>query len=176
VKPEEQDFLRSHLEKSQTAFEDAIGNVDAAAWLAEPAPERWSIGLCAEHVAIVSGRVLALVQALAEKPEEPFNEAESERKDALVLQVAENQQKFQAPAAIHPVSRYNSPQAALADFVPVYQKLIDLVEQNPTWLRGRFQKHPILEKLDGYQWILAGSCHTLRHVAQIREIERQLVR
>ena len=164
-------FLLDHLKKSGEGFEAAVASTGPI-WLESPGEGQWSIGQCAEHVVSVEQRIQARVEKLAELEAEAFDDADRERKDRLVLSVANRETKVQAPAAVHPAAKYPGLEEMLKDFRKAHSGLIRLAEGYPSWLRGRFVEHPVLKKLDGHQWILTASCHAVRHTAQIEEIKR----
>jgi DinB superfamily len=177
VDSEQQAFLLTHLKQSQIAFEDALHDCDDSDWSTEVTPGTWSIAHCAEHIVIVESLTVGRLQKIREMPEEAFDEADSARKDAIILRsVPVADTKVSAPERARPVSRYGSRQSALKDFYENHQVFCNLVQENEPWLRGRFTEHPMLKKLDGYQWILTVSCHTLRHVAQMREVQKRLAK
>ena len=171
---DQREFLVSHLENSGRVVENAIQGLDPDQWFAEPGPERWSVGQCAEHIVSVESRIAGLLNRMPEMPDEPSDEAEGAQKDVLVQRVATRETRVQAPPALHPESKYKTADDFLEGFRESHSKLQRVASENPAWLRRRFQEHPILKKLDGYQWLLAASCHTLRHAAQIEEVKELL--
>src|SRR5262249_61943916 len=58
---EERDKAVAELEGSKKAFLDATKGLSAAQWNFKPAPERWSIAECAEHIALSEGLIVGLV-------------------------------------------------------------------------------------------------------------------
>lgn len=120
---------------------------------------------------MVESAVAKRVSTFAARDPEAFDQSDSDRKDHVVLRAAERNVKVQAPPTMTPNSRYQSPAAMLTDFRSAHAKLLELAADFPDWLRGRFTEHMVFKKLDGYQWILVSSCHTMRHTAQILEIK-----
>ena len=160
--------------RSQTELEQALAGVHQSTWNRKPSPEQWSISECAEHILTVEQAVAGRLQTLQTLPPEPFNEAEQLRKDELMMRVLDRSVKIQAPAGLEPTSRYANPTEVLEEFGKVHSRFTLLASEFPDWLRGRFAEHPVFKKLDGYQWMLAGACHTMRHTAQILEVKEAL--
>jgi len=175
LEPEKQQFLIDHLAASANDFEAAISNADPARWSTRTAPDRWSIAEIAEHILILDTRVATLASTIQEWPEEPYDAEHSARKDQLILTIAENREtRISAPPTVLPTGSL----ASATEFYPGFHKsqeaLIRAVRENPQLLRGRFREHPLLKKLDGYQWLLVCSCHRRRHLSQIQEVARDL--
>ena len=174
MNPEQQAFLLSNLEASRAALERAVSACTEPEWSTKASPESWSVSECSDHIVTTESLILLRIGKLPEIPEETYSEAESVQKDQIILQIAERTGKAEAPAPTKPASRFASNEEMLAAFHSTRERYLLLVQDNPAWLRGRFLNHPMLKKLDGYQWILSASCHTLRHVAQIEEVRQQL--
>src|SRR5271154_7639686 len=72
-----------------------------------PAPGRWTVAECLEHIAFVEGRLLGLVQKLLETPPDPSKRSAMEGKDnALFVDVAGRVVRFQAPDYVAPTGRW----------------------------------------------------------------------
>lgn len=166
----DRDFLVRHLEDSRDEFEAAIRGSAVEIWAVRPEPERWSVRECVEHVLIVEQRILASVDQLREAAAEPFDEAANAKKDEAILSIVRRDQPRQAPLLAQPSGRLENRDGGISEFRATRQRLQGIAEQYPAWLRGRFREHPLLGKLDGHQWLLAASCHSLRHADQVREI------
>jgi hypothetical protein len=80
--------------------------------------------------------------------------------------------KIEAPTLVRPAGKL----ASAADFYPRFREtqasLTRTATNSAALLRGRFREHPVLKKLDGYQWLLVCSCHRRRHMEQIEDVKR----
>ncbi len=152
-------------------MEAALSDIDPAAWSYKANPVEWSIRDCAEHVVMVETAVARRVGSFCEREPEAFDESKSHLKDQLVLRAADRSTKVQAPPTMAPSGRYPSCEAMLSDFRKTHSQLLKIANDFPEWLRGRFTEHMVFKKLDGYQWLLVSSCHTMRHTAQILELK-----
>ena len=177
LEPEKQQFLIHHLAQSAADFETAIASADPAHWTTRPAPDAWSIAEIAEHVLMIDGIVVQLCAKFEEWPEEHYDLEHCARKDQLVIRVAEQREtKIQAPPQVLPTGKLSSAGEFYPGFRAAQKSLTDGASRNPELLRGRFREHPILKKLDGYQWLLVCSCHRRRHMGQIEEVKKTLAR
>jgi len=171
----EKAFLIEHLQATAALFESSIRDLDYAAWT-RAGEGQWSAGQCAEHALAIEKLVAQFLPAMAQLPEEPFDAEKNARKDEMILGVAERgATKIQAPPQLHPGNEPRPVAEVLAEFEQAHGTLLRIAAEFPQWLRGRFREHPILKKLDGYQWILVTSCHTRRHLKQMEELQQQYV-
>lgn len=167
-------FLSSHYEQSQNAFEEAIGDVEPGLWSRVPEPGRWSVWQCASHIVQVESRIFGRIGTLATMQDQASEQEDASHRDALVLQIPSRAKRVKAPEAMEPPKDGPGKDELLTGFRRAHGELTDLIDRNPPWLRGRYVEHPMLKELDGYQWLLAASGHTLRHVAQIQEVKQQI--
>ncbi len=174
MQPVDSEFLIQHLRESKAELQAVLRDVAENEWFASPGAGRWSVGQCAEHIVTVGQRILGLLGRMQEMAATEYDAAASARKDKLVLGVADRETRVKAPDALEPQSRIKNQEAALTEYGAVHDELEGIAKRAPEWLRGRFIPHPILNDMDGYQWLLAISGHTRRHVAQIAEIKQQL--
>jgi hypothetical protein len=173
LEPDKQQFLIHHLAQSAADFEKAIAGVPPEQWSISPAPNQWSVGEIAEHVLIIDGNVARFIAKMRELPEEPYDNNHCARKDQLVMRVADDRTiKIEAPPTVRPTGRLVSAAEFYMGFREAQSRLTLAVSENQDVLRGRFREHPVLRKLDGYQWLLVCSCHRIRHMHQIEEVKR----
>src|SRR5947208_3358954 len=57
--PQERTQLVQYLKDSQKEFLAAVLNLSDEQWKWKPAPERWSVGECAEHILLAEGLLFA---------------------------------------------------------------------------------------------------------------------
>jgi len=57
----ERDFAVSNLQASRKKFLDSIAGLSEAQWKFKPAPDRWSVAECAEHIALSELMIMQLV-------------------------------------------------------------------------------------------------------------------
>jgi uncharacterized damage-inducible protein DinB len=135
-----------------------------------PAPGRWTVAECVEHIAIVEGRVLGLIQkTLSDGPAPGKHSAMKDRDGALVEDVAGRVTRFQAPEYLVPRGQWPDEQL-LKEFEAARQRTGQFAGSTDADLRRHFYAHPVLGELDLYQWLLLISAHCDRHRTQSEEV------
>ncbi len=135
-----------------------------------PAPDRWSVAECLEHIVTVEARLLERIQTTLEKgPDSSRRSALEGRDDALVAGTVARELRFQAPEILVPSGRWPDDRL-LPEFEAARQKSRDFAASTQADLRSHFFKHPALGDLDLYQWLLMIAAHCDRHRAQSEEV------
>jgi len=135
-----------------------------------PAPGRWTVAECVEHIAIVEGRVLGLIQkTLSDGPAPGKHSVMKDKDGALVEDVAGRVTRFQAPEYLVPRGQWPDEQL-LKEFEAARRRTGDFAGSTDADLRKHFYAHPVLGELDLYQWLLLISAHCDRHRAQSEEV------
>jgi hypothetical protein len=166
--------LLSELHATRKTFLDSITGLSTAQWKFKPAPDRWSIAECAEHVALAED---ALFKTFREKvmtsPPVKRNAAEVRKQDEEILaRVSDRSQKAQAPMALRPTGRWPDAASVAAHFRESRDRLLDYVRSTQDDLRSHVAPmSPGGPPMDGFQWLLLIAVHTGRHVEQIEEVK-----
>jgi len=171
----ERDQAMSHLHATRKQMLDLIAPLTEAQWNFKPAPERWSIAECAEHITETEPLLRGLVIQTAKNA--PLDEAKRAARAAtkeasakhVLSTIADRSKKASAPAEIRPTGRYATKAAVIAEFNKRRDETIRYIETTPDDLRGRFFKGPAGE-MDLYELILMISAHTERHMLQMKEV------
>jgi len=165
----DRDRLISNLEQTRKNYTQALENVSEAQWKFKPAPERWSIAECAEHIAVTEPMLLGMVQkTLAGQPTAEFKgNAGSDAKIANAM--TDRSKKFTAPKEVAPTGRFATKAETIAAFNKHRDVTIDLVKTTKLDLRSYGAKGPA-GPMDASQWLLLISGHTDRHIAQMKEV------
>jgi len=163
----------AELEGSRKAFLDATNGLSEAQWNFKPAPDRWSIAECAEHIGVTETFIRNLITEQALKgPAEPEKRALVQGKDrSLMTMVVDRTAKLKAPEAIQPTRRWTSSGEITKSVLESRARTIEFVSTTQEDLRDHFMDHPVFKTLDTYQWILLTSGHMRRHTAQILEVK-----
>jgi hypothetical protein len=167
---------RKLLSESRQAFLASIEGLTPAQWTFKPAPDRWSIQECAEHLVSVEELIQAQVVAKAlAGPREPLRRAEVKVTDGVLLAaLPDRSQKAKAPEMLVPKGRLATREAVVSAFEACRKAYGEQVEHSALDWRSRFAAHPYFGPLDVYQWVLLASGHTARHTLQIDEVKRSL--
>ena len=72
----ERDRAMSHLHATRKAFLDSVAGLSEAQWNFKPAPERWSVAECAEHIAVSEDSLFDLIQKVMKSPAAPEKKEE----------------------------------------------------------------------------------------------------
>jgi len=173
---EERDRAVAELEGSKKAFLDATKGLSPAQWNFKPAPERWSVAECSEHIALAEGFIFGLVsEKIMKAPANPEKRDAAKGKDELIVKILQDRShKATAPEPIDPAKHASM---TLQESIKLFQDsrahTIEYVKATQEDLRDHLFDHPVpaIGTLDGYQWILLISGHTRRHTAQILEVK-----
>lgn len=169
--PKERDRAVAELESSRQDLLAAVASLSPAQWAFRPAPDRWSIVECVEHVALAEDSYFRTInERLSQAKPQPDKAAEVRDKDDGVLKaMPDRSSKRVTSVSLEPKGK--SPQEALDHFRRSRDCFITYVRTTSDDLRGRFQSHRAVGLIDGYQWILLAVGHTRRHLEQINEVK-----
>jgi uncharacterized damage-inducible protein DinB len=135
-----------------------------------PAPDRWTVAECVEHIVTVEGRVLGSIQRTVEAgPDSSKHSVMEGKDDAMVADVVGRVTRLQAPEFLAPTGRWPDEQL-LKEFEGARQQTVDFAASTGADLRRHFFKHPAFGELDLYQWLLLIAAHCDRHRAQSEEV------
>ena len=165
---EDREFAMSNLHASRKMFLDAIAGLSEAQWKFKPAPDRWSIAECAEHIARSEDFLFQLatdkvMNTTASPPQTP---PARERDEAVLKMVTDRSQKFNAPEPLRPTGEWPAEEALVQHFKQSRDRTIRYAETTQDDLRSHSMKDR-----DAYQWLLFLSGHCERHTAQINEVK-----
>lgn len=169
----ERDKAVAELESSRTAFLDATKNLSEAQWNWKPAPDRWSVAECAEHIGVTEALIFKLLQenALTGPPQPEKREFVKGKDETAVAAMLDRSYKAKAPEAIQPTRRWATPSEITKNVLAARAATLTFVQTTQLDLRDHFMDHPAFKTLDVYQWMLVISAHMRRHTAQILEVE-----
>jgi len=165
--------LIQYLKDSQAEFVKAVSNLSDDQWKWKPAPERWSVGECAEHIMLAEGLLFARAQVAIKNPATADWETATKGKTELLLRVmAPRMGKAQAPEDIVPSGKM--PRAEIMKkFEEERARTLEFAETTKLSLKDHLAPHPfpIFNPLSAYQWILYIPLHQMRHDKQIEEVK-----
>jgi len=160
----------AHLERTRKMFLEATAGLSEAQWKFKPAPDRWSVAECAEHITAAEEFLHGLVAKTAGGPAaaEPSKVA-----DAKVMAVVTDRSfKATSPEPLVPTGRFGGREDVRTEFQARRARTLELVRTTgEAELRKHMAPNPVLGPIDAYQWVLFLSGHTERHLAQIREVK-----
>jgi len=161
------------LKESQAETLEALEKLSDAQLKFKPAPERWSVLECAEHIMLAEGQLFSAVQrAVATKPN-PDWEAKTKGKTELLEDVlAGRKGKAQAPENIVPSGKL-SREEVIQKFKDARGITLKFAEQTQKPLKAHTLDHPFpaFGTLNSYQWLIYIPFHNIRHNKQIAEVK-----
>ena len=169
----EKSYLLDQLQTSKAGVLASIEGLTPAQWTYIPAPGVWSVQQCAEHIILAENFIFAGEQAVLATPVTPRLATANEKGDrAIVAELEDRSAKAKAPAPIVPGgSAYPTPASAAQEFIRRRDKTIAYVTSTSDALRAHSGPGPAGDAADAYQFLLILSAHSVRHTAQIREVE-----
>ena len=162
---EKQEML-AELEKGRRELLEALSGMTEEAAACRPAPGRWSVLECVEHVAVVEDYLFGQIGAswATAAP------ADDRRREKLIpVRAADRHFRIEAPDAAKPAGRFATLEAATEHFLAGRERTIHFVEECGDDLRARLTTHPILGTVNCWETLLLMAAHPIRHAGQIRE-------
>jgi uncharacterized damage-inducible protein DinB len=167
----ERDRLMSHMHATRKQFLDSIANLSEAQWNFKPAPDRWSVAECAEHIAVSEESLFQLVSEKILKGPVDASKKAAVTDEVVIKGVPDRSSKFQAPEFLRPKKRWATRDELVAAFKQSRDRNIAFVQTTQEELRSHLAPHPVLKEMDAYQWLLLISAHSERHTLQIQEVK-----
>lgn len=169
----ERQKLYDYLKSSEEKFLVLIEGVDQEAWSWKPAPERWSVGECAEHIVRTERALFETAKRALAAPENPaWAEKTKEKGDFIERVMPDRTGRAQAPQEVRPTDGLSKSQV-MDVFRSTREELAKLLEQQSLPLKSHTEEHPfpVFGTLNAYQWVLYVPLHTIRHSKQIEEVK-----
>jgi len=154
------------LENSRQQFLAASEGVPEDRAKKPPAPGRWSVLDCVEHVTTVEERFLGWLEngkKLDAPPANPQKEAE------LFVRVQSRATKLEAPVVVRPVGRFATLAEAREQFNTTRARSMKFAQDRSADLYSLTAEHPRLGVMNGVEFLTIIAAHALRHAEQIRE-------
>ncbi|HXJ17018.1 MAG TPA: DinB family protein [Candidatus Polarisedimenticolia bacterium] len=168
--PAERDRARDYLHKTSENLLGATRGLSQSQLAFRPAPDRWSIAQCLEHIIVVENFVHdRIVDALRQPADSSKRSAYEGKDEALIERIVGRVERAQAPEIVHPAGRWPHDRL-LPEFRAARGRSLDLVAKTTAQPRQCFFPHPVFGPLDCYQWMLLIGAHGDRHRIQIEEV------
>jgi len=164
---EERNEILTALHRGQDVFLAAGDGVADDHAAKRPAPERWSILECAEHVALSEEFLLSRI-AQAEHADEPL--VNKVREATILARGADRSRPAVSPEAVRPTGRFAGLADAVRHFLARRAETIRYVENCSEDPRSMLATHPLLGRVNCREMLLLMAVHPERHAKQIDEI------
>lgn len=157
--------LLSILESGRGDFLEATANISPEQASRRPAPERWSVLECIEHVVVVEGRFLSWISSgTAITPDR-----NTDKEIRLFTMIRNRMTRVEAPEVVRPQGRFETLDAALAEFKAVRDHSVQTVQERGDSLYSIGATHHRFGNMNGAEVIHLIDGHARRHAEQIRE-------
>jgi uncharacterized damage-inducible protein DinB len=165
--PAEREHAVASLRDSRDRLVATVQRLSPSQLAYKPAPDRWSVAECLEHLIVVESSVFGLIQKAIEQPPEP---AKSGTEDAaIVAKALDRNERVKGPDALMPAARWAQSEL-LNEFEATRNRTSQLAASTDADLRRLVVPHRRFGPLDCYQWLLLVAAHGERHRAQAEEV------
>ncbi|WP_236648923.1 DinB family protein [Spirosoma sp. 209] len=172
VTDEQRAYALDALNATRISLRQSLEGLTDAQLSYKPAPDRWSVAECTEHIALVERGIFGGIQKGMSYPADPARRAEVRLSDVDVIKAVRSRAvTLPAPDPFIPTGRFGSTAAALLDFEQQRDIAIAYVQAQTDDLRTHYFRHIALGWLDIYQAVLLLSAHVERHRKQIDELK-----
>ncbi len=158
--------VAGHLESTRAELIVVVTGLTEEQARTRPAPDRWSVLECVEHVSFVERRFLGMVQS--SEVGTP-TERDAAKEATLAHRVVDRSNKRTAPDAVRPAGKYSSISEALQDFNAARDETLRFASEQGVNLVSRSAIHPVIGPLNGVEALLLIAGHGRRHTEQMRE-------
>jgi hypothetical protein len=162
--------LIAQLQRTEARFLKSIDGLSEAQWNFKPAPDRWSIAECAEHITAAEPLIRGMIADAMTRKLTAEQLPVAKKDEQLLTGLIDRSKKFKAPEPLVPTNRFGTPQAAVEAFRKERAETIKLASGDVD-LRVQGAQHPFLGPLDAYGFFLFQSGHSERHTLQIEEVK-----
>jgi hypothetical protein len=167
----DKDKALAYLESTKKGVLDATKGLSEAQWNFKPAPDKWSVAECVEHIAAAEDFIRGMaVDKVMKAPAAP--DRDIAKIDAgIMAMIPDRSHKAQAPDELKPTNRFGSPEGSLKHFAESRTATENFLKDTAD-LRAHAVDSPVGgPKLDAYEWVLFVSAHSQRHTKQIEEVK-----
>src|SRR5580765_3528359 len=156
---EERKFAIDHLKQTQSDLIAAVQGLSEAQLNFKPAPDRWSVLECVQHIVLSSSALFQMAQGTLKEPNDSAVKS-GVTDDQLIKMVEDRSTKVQTSEPLRPVhSPYHNLSETLEAFNADRNKLTEYIQTTNDDLRNHIAKMPF-GNLDAYQVVLMISAHT----------------
>ena len=160
------DILRA-LHKSRAEFRASTEGLSEEQAKTKPAPGRWSVLDCVEHIVLAESRFLSWLENPQGLPVPPIDHAKEAK---LLVGVASRETRVNAPDPIQPAGRFATLAEALQHFDDARARSVAFAVKQGAGLYSLAAQHAFFGPVNGAEVMCLMAAHARRHAAQIREV------
>jgi len=171
---EERKSLLADLENGRRALLDVLSGVTEEVASRSPAPGKWSVIECVEHLAIAEDYLFSQIAASC-YADAPTLSMPNRNREALILSRGlDRTRTVQSPEGGRPKGRFATLREAVQYFLASRERTVRFVENYSEDLRSKLTSHPIIGTVNCHEMLLMMAVHPHRHSKQIEEIKTAL--
>jgi uncharacterized damage-inducible protein DinB len=155
------------LRESRQRLLDVTARLSPSQLAYKPAPDRWSVAECVEHIIVVESSILGAIQKTVQKPDESLKSGAED--GPLLAKVTDRTARAKGPERLMPTGRW-SHEDLFSEFEAARTRTAEFAATTDAKLRESIFPHPAFGPLDCYQWLLLIPAHGERHRAQVEEV------
>ncbi|RFS24821.1 DinB family protein [Chitinophaga silvatica] len=164
-------YLIHLLVQTRDSVLQAVNGLSDAQLTYKPAPDRWSVIECVEHIMKTEKIFWNMEQQAVNQPANPEKRKDIKVTDEMIEKgVEDRSHKAKAPDMLVPTHEYSSNAALIKAFTDQRNQLISYLENTKDNLRDHVTELPVFGTADAYQILLMDAAHTNRHTQQLREV------
>ena len=133
MEPAERQQILELLEQGRIALLAAVGGVSELDASRIPAPGKWSILGCVEHLGISEDYLFSQIASAPISDTPVFN---PDREAKMMARGTDRTRRMESPTEGHPRGAFPTLVAAVAHFLASRQRTVDFVRSNPSDLRS----------------------------------------
>ncbi|HYL68181.1 MAG TPA: DinB family protein [Candidatus Limnocylindria bacterium] len=165
--PAERERATTYLAETRERLLRTMRGLSPAQLQYKPAPDRWSVAECVEHIIMVESFLLANVEKTLQRAADSTSPVMGD--DAIVQRVVARLTRVKGPDHLMPTARWPHDKL-LPEFEGVRRRTAEFTANVTAELRQHTFPHPIFGPCDCYQWLLFIGAHGERHRAQAEEV------
>jgi hypothetical protein len=165
--PAELERISSYLDQTRENLLRTTKGLSPTQLQYKPAPDRWSVAECLEHIAVTEDFILANIHNTLQQAAESSTSGNGD--DGLVQMVPDRSTRMKSPERLMPMARW-AHDRLLSEFESARKRTADFAATTDAALRRHGFAHPLLGTLDCYQWLLLIGAHGERHRLQAVEV------
>ena len=171
MRPDLKSIIAS-MAKSQKGLLSAADAIPAEEWKTSPAEGRWSAAELVAHLMMIERAVIGKADRVAQKS--PKRTPLLKRIHLPMALVESRWIRRKSPVPVEP-EMLRDKEIMLAELRTVRERSLAFLEET----RGRnlgeyYWAHPVLGRLNTYEWLKFLASHEIRHTKQMREISASL--
>jgi hypothetical protein len=171
MEPHEKKELLADLESGRQALLDALNGVTEEIAPRTPAPGKWSVLECVEHLVVSEDYLFSQLIASRDSHAAVVNR---DREARILSRGLDRTKTMQSPEVGRPAGRFSTLREAVQCYLASRERTIRFVENCNDDLRSKLTSHPLIGAVNCYEMLLIIAVHPHRHSKQIEEIKTAL--